>query len=81
MAPKIEPKSEGSLRKIGLVFDLVVAWSQEGSKTVPRGPLGPSWGALGPLLGALGPCLEGLGGLLGRLEALLDSFGTILATH
>ena len=38
-----------------LVFDLVIGWSQDGSKTVLRG------GRLGPLLGALGPSLDGLG--------------------
>ena len=51
---KIDPKSEGSLRKIGLVFDLVVGWSQVGSKTVPRGLLGGSWAVLGGFWVAFG---------------------------
>ena len=69
----------------------MIGWSQDGSKTVPRGlreSLGPSWGSLGPLLEALGPSLEGLGKLLGRLVGvlgcswgLLGSFGHILAAH
>ena len=62
----------------GLVFDLVVAWSQDGSKTVPRRLLR---GVLGSLLGAFGPSLEHPGGLLGRLEGVLGSFGTVLAAH
>ena len=64
----------------GLDLDLVIYWSQDGSKTVLRallGGLGSSWGGLGPLLGALGPSLEGLGGLLGRLEG---SWGVVLAS-
>ena len=72
------------LTQSDLVFDLVIGWSQDGSKSV----LGPLWGrlggvlgGLGPLLGAAGPSLEGLGGLLGRLERLLGSFRTVLAAH
>ena len=64
-----------------LDIDLVIDWSQDSLKTVPRGPLGSSWGGLGPLLGALGPSLEGLGGLLSRLEGVLGSLGPVLAAH
>ena len=35
----------------GPVFDHVIAGSQDGSKTVPRGLLGLSWGRLGRVLG------------------------------
>ena len=55
----------------GLDFDLVVGWSQDGSRTVRWGVLGSSWGRLGTFLGALGPSLDGLGGLFGRLEKVL----------
>ena len=51
LGAKIDPKSEGSLGKIGLVFDLVVGWSQDGSKTVPRGLLGGSEAVLGGVWG------------------------------
>ena len=78
---KIDPKSLLELNLDGLDFDLVIDWSQDSLKTVPRGLLGSSWGGLGPLLGALGPSLEGLGGLLSRLEGVLDSLGTVLAAH
>ena len=85
---KIDPPKVQVFTLRGLDFDLVIDWSQDGSKTVPRGllggflgRLGASWGGLGPLLGALGPSLDGLGGLLSRLEGVLDSFGTFLAAH
>ena len=54
LGAKIDPKSEGTLSKIGLVFDLVVAWSQDGLKTVPRGHLGGFLGRLGGSWAALG---------------------------
>ena len=38
LGAKIDPKSFQRLRVDGLNFDLVVGWSQDGSKTVPRGP-------------------------------------------
>ena len=79
MASKILPKSFLRFALDGLVFDLVASWSQDGSKTVPRGllgeSLGPSWGGLGLLLGALGPSLDGLGGVLG---VVLVSFWVVL---
>ena len=56
----------------GLDFDLVIDWSQDSLKTVPRGLLGSSWGGLGPLLGAFGPSLDGLGRVLDRLEGSLE---------
>ena len=63
------------MAKIDLVIDLVVYWSQDGSKTVPRGLLG----CLGPLLGALGPSWDGLGRVLGRLEGVFEGrFGVVL---
>ena len=65
-----------------LDFDLVVGWSQDDSKIVPRGllgGLGSSWGGLGPLLGALEPSWDGLGRVLGRLEGVFGRrFGIIL---
>ena len=80
--PKSTPPQRPTFTIFYLVFDLAIYWSQDGSKTVPRGllggglgpswaALGPSWAGLGPLLGALGPSLDGLGGLLGRLEGVL----------
>ena len=51
---KIDPKSRGRLTKIDLVIDLVVYWSQDGSKTVPRGLLGGSWATLGGSWALLG---------------------------
>ena len=68
----------------GLDFDLVIDWSQDGLKTVPRGFLGgswvvsgPSWGGLGPVLGPLGPYLGGLGAHFGSFGGgLRGRFGT-----
>ena len=75
LGAKIDPKSLGKLTPGGLDFDLVIDWSQDGLKTVPRGLLGGPWAALG----ALGPSLEGLGGLLGRLEGVLGcSWGLLV---
>ena len=85
MGSKIGQKYFLELRLVDLVFDLVIGWSQDGSKTVPRGllggswvVLGPSWEGLGPLLGALGPFLDGLGGGWGRLEGSWSRFGVVL---
>ena len=58
-----------------LVFDLVIGWSQDGSKTVPRGLLGGSWAVLGPSWGGLGPLLGAFGPYLGGLRARFGSFG------
>ena len=66
LGANIDPKSEVNLIKIGLVFDLVVGWSQDGSKTVPRALLGGSWVVLGGVLGRSW-------GLLGPLETLLTT--------
>ena len=68
---KIDPKSEGSLGKIDLDFDLVVGWSQDSSKTVPRGLLEGSWVVLGGSWGRLG-------GVWGRSWALWGPLGTVL---
>ena len=86
LGSKISLKIFHRFRVDGLVFDVVIGWSQDSSKTVPRGLrggswaiLGPSWEGLGPLLGALGPSLEGLGGLLGGLEGVLGcSWGLLV---
>ena len=71
MGAKIDPKSEGNLTKIGPDFDLVVGWSQDSSKTVPRGLLGGSWVVLGGSWGRLG-------GVWGRSWALSGPLGTVL---
>ena len=74
MASKIDLKSFHRLTLDGLDLDLVVSWSQDGSKTVQEGSgggLGSSWEGLGPLLGALGASWDGLGGVWGRLEGVL----------
>ena len=58
--PKSTPRPCPPSIRSDLVFDLVIGWSQDGSKTVPRGlrggflgrlggVLGRSWGLLGPL--------------------------------
>ena len=63
----------------GLDFDLVIGWSQDGSKTVPRALLGESWavlgGGLGPLLGAFGLYLGGLGARFGSFGGRFGVFG------
>ena len=62
---KIVPKSLRRFRVDRLDIDLVIDWSQDGSKTVPKGVLvrflgrlggvlGRSWGLLGPLWRVLG---------------------------
>ena len=64
---KIDPKILHAVTLRGLDFDLVIDWSQDGSKTVPRGLLG----------GVLGPSLEGLGELLSCLEGVLAAHEAI----
>ena len=66
LGAKIDPKSLGKLTPGGLDFDLVIDWSQDGLKTVPRGLLGGFLGRLGGVLGRswglLGPLWRVLGG-------------------
>ena len=74
LGAKIDQKSFHQLTLDGLDFDLVIDWSQDGSKTVPRGLLGGSWAVLGgswAALGgaALGPSWDGLGGHLGTIRS------------
>ena len=63
---KIDPKSLRRFTLDGLDIDLVIGWSQDGSKTVPRGLLGGFLGRLGGVLGRswglLGPLWRVLGG-------------------
>ena len=54
LGAKIDQKSLHQLTLDGLDFDLVIDWSQDGSKTVPRGLLGRSWAVLGGSWAALG---------------------------
>ena len=67
----------------GLDFDLVVSWSQDGSKTVLRGLLGGSWVVLGGVLGRswglLGPLWRVLGGFWGVLSGSWAALGGFLA--
>ena len=71
LGTKIDPKTEGSLIIFDLDFDLVVGWSQDSSKTVPRGLLEGSWVVLGGSWGRLG-------GVWGRSWALWGPLGTVL---
>ena len=81
LSSKIDSRPCRPLTRSDLVFDLVIRWSQDSSKTVPRGLLGGSWvvlvgswgrlgGVLGRSWGLLGPFLDGLGGLVSHLEGL-----------
>ena len=71
LGAKIELKSFLELDLNRFVFDLVVSWSQDGPKTVPRGLLGGSWVVLGGSWGRLG-------GVWGRSWALWGPLGTVL---
>ena len=68
---KIDPKSLRRFRVDGLDFDLVIDWSQDGLKTVPRE-------LLGGFLGRLGGVLSRSWGLLGPLWRVLGCFWAVL---
>ena len=79
LGAKIVPKSLRRLRVDRLDIDLVIDWSQDGSKTVPRGLrrgfLGRLGGLLGPLWRVLGnfrAVLRGSWAALGSSWALVD---------
>ena len=55
LGSKIDPKIFHRFMLDGLDFDLVIGWSQDGSKTVPRGLLGRSWALFGGSWGAFEP--------------------------
>ena len=63
MGPNIDPNILRRFILDGLDCDLAIYWSQDASKTVPRG-----------LLGGLGPSWGHLGGGLGRSWGLLALF-------
>ena len=71
LGSKIDPKSLGRLTLGGLDFDLVIGWSQDGPKIVPRALLGGSWVVLGGVLGRSW-------GLLGPLWAVWGGFWAVL---
>ena len=77
LGSKIDPKSRRRLAKIDLVIDLVVYWSQDGSKTVPRGLLGGSWAVLG---GVGGRSWGLLGSIWAVLGLVLDHLGVVLGS-
>ena len=62
LGAKIDPNIFHAFNPRGLDFDLVIDWSQDGSKTVPRGlrgrflgRLGGSWALFGGSWGAFEP--------------------------
>ena len=57
-----------------LEFDLSIFWTQDGSKTVPRGLLGGSWAVLG---GVWGRSWELLGSIWAVLGLVLDHLGVL----
>ena len=73
MGAKIDPKSLLELHLVDLVFDLVIGWSQDSSKIVPRGLLGGSWVVLGGSWDRLGEVLARFGGLLGPFLTILGA--------
>ena len=81
MGSKIDPKKLPFLTSDGLDFDLVLWWSQDGPKTVPRALLGGSWVVLGGVLGRSWVLLSRLGTGLGGFWAVLrGSLGVVLAS-
>ena len=78
MGSKIGLKRLLELDLVDLVFDLVIGWSQNSSKTVQRGLLGGSWVVLGGLGAVLGRSWPALGGSLGPFWTVLGGLWAVL---